>query len=498
MSQLFSIQDDKVVISKLALGQTEGSVLHDGSLTVSEDANFKNNTVIEKDLTVRGSLTVDVIHANQIINNNLTNGAKDGSTKFLGNDEAELNGQGLAWATLNSEKQLVYRTGSRLWTNLNLDLSAGSSYKIDDIEVLTSNTLGSGITRSSLRRLAPLDSLVVQGTTNLGDCLIVDSDILRVGINTDTPNAALSIVDDNVEIVLGSSNGAGIIGVFNNNDLALVTDNMARVTIKKGGDVHVGSATNQKINLYVHGTLYADNIASDSTTETNSSVEFKGADSNIYGLGLQWLGQGSAKQFVMRSGPDRLWSTEHLELDKGKALWIDGNAVLSTNALGDSVTDSKLTSLGVLSNLKVSGNSELGTVQAGSTSVADLSADLVKTSNINSASKVSMVLDTGEYLYADSSVVRIGNSESTARTVKIFGNIAVNSNTVDPSVDLSVAGNIAFAGRKFFAGTSAPTAGSYNAGDTCWNETPNVGSYMGWVCVASGTPGQWAPFGLIG
>lgn len=48
------------------------------------------------------------------------------------------------------------------------------------------------------------------------------------------------------------------------------------------------------------------------------------------------------------------------------------------------------------------------------------------------------------------------------------------------------------------SGTSAPTTGTWNQGDKCKNTAPveagSVGSkyvVMGWVCVASGSPGTW-------
>lgn len=46
-------------------------------------------------------------------------------------------------------------------------------------------------------------------------------------------------------------------------------------------------------------------------------------------------------------------------------------------------------------------------------------------------------------------------------------------------------------------GTAIPTSGTWNIGDTVWNNNPISGAYIGWVCVASGTPGTWKGFGLI-
>lgn len=45
--------------------------------------------------------------------------------------------------------------------------------------------------------------------------------------------------------------------------------------------------------------------------------------------------------------------------------------------------------------------------------------------------------------------------------------------------------------------SSAPTRGTWVIGDLIFNSSP-TGTILGWVCTASGTPGTWVPFGLIG
>lgn len=46
-----------------------------------------------------------------------------------------------------------------------------------------------------------------------------------------------------------------------------------------------------------------------------------------------------------------------------------------------------------------------------------------------------------------------------------------------------------------YIGTAAPTTGTYRQGDRVDNSTPVTGGPIGWVCVAAGTPGTWAPVG---
>lgn len=43
----------------------------------------------------------------------------------------------------------------------------------------------------------------------------------------------------------------------------------------------------------------------------------------------------------------------------------------------------------------------------------------------------------------------------------------------------------------------APISGAYTLGDIAYNSEPSAGGVVGWVCVASGTPGTWKSFGTI-
>lgn len=46
-------------------------------------------------------------------------------------------------------------------------------------------------------------------------------------------------------------------------------------------------------------------------------------------------------------------------------------------------------------------------------------------------------------------------------------------------------------------GTAAPTSGRYLQGSKVWNTNVLAGGTLGWVCVASGTPGTWKGFGGV-
>ena len=333
----------------------------------------------------------------------------------------------------------------------------------------------------------------------------MDSDTGRVGFGTESPNGSFSIVDNGAEFLISSpTQGTVKVGTYTNHDVAIVTDDTARVTIKTGGDVHVGSPTSRNAKLFVHGTLHAENIVTETKVERTDSVKFLATDGSIYGVGLTWVGSGSPKQLVLNSNPDRIWSSEHIELAAGRNYLVNGKQVLNETTLGASVTSSSLTSVGVLNDLTVTGSTSLTSVTTTSVNTADVTLGVgsqvlsVTDAGLNSTLSLAVTVGNESVLYADSSTIIIGNKNNNRKTIRTYGTLSVNVTNPDPELSLAVDGNIGFAGRKFITGASAPEQGNYNVGDICWNTNPMIGGNVGWICLSAGQPGMWSKFGTIG
>lgn len=500
MAQIFNIQDDKVVISKLALKYLEGSVIHAGSFDIVGNASVQNN------LTVKGEIVVDKLTVNNLVTP--TQSAGEVGQWFTSTEE-ELAGKGFQWSSANTITQLSYRQGNVLWTNADLDLQADRSYKIDGLEVLSANQLGGSITKSNIRELGPLKSLSVVGDAELSEFVFVKGGFNRVGIGTDQPNAALSIADSEVEIVLGSPRiGVAEIGTYTNHDLELITDSTARISIKNNGEVVFGDPNSKNAVVRINGTLYTDNIVSDTRIERTSSVEFKQTrDNSIYNKGLVWAGTAGQKSLVLKSDNDRICSSEDFDLAEGKSYSINNKIVVTERSLGDAVSHSKLTTLGELESLTVQGPTTLyGNVSA-TESVFNLKSAIfangtqqliVKPEGIDSDHSIALTVGQADAFYADNNEITLGNKQNTRRPVKVYGSLSVGITNPDPSISLAVNGDFSFANKKFFTGTAIPTTGTFNKGDICWNSNPQESSYIGWVCIIEGTPGEWLPFGAVG
>lgn len=486
MSQIFTIQNDKIIIDSLVLTNTEGSVTHAGDLTVS------------------GTLTVD----NLIVNNQETS-TKEVSTNWAVNTENELAGKGFTWTWGSGSVGLAYRNGKRLClTGGNLDLEASGSYRIDNTEVVTLNSLGPTVTKSNLKELGNLKSLSVLGDATLSEFAYFNSGFGRLGLNTDEPNGALSILENDVEIVLGSPKyGCAQIGTHTTHDLALITDNTDRIIIKNNGKIVFGNAATKTADVTIYGTLNVETLVADNRIERFSSLEIKSSkDSSIYGKGIIWTGEGDPRQFIMLAGSDRLWSSESIDLGKNRSYFINRQAVLSENALGEGIINSKLATVGHLEELTVKGETNLLHTLAvrGAITTPDLtiskngSSITVSGSRINTETAVAISVFEDDAFYADINEVSIGNKNNSRRPVKLFGPVSVGIANPDLDADFTVKGSIKFSDKKFITGVAQPTEGTFNKGDICWNSEPQLHGYIGWVCVNSGAPGVWVPFGAIG
>jgi hypothetical protein len=247
------------------------------------------------------------------------------------NFKGDIPGKGLIWSGDGYNKQLIYAANpSRFFVSETIDLAKGKAISVNNVKVIDDTELGSTVTKSNLREVGRLKGLIVDGGLSVNQYLVYDATTDRLGIGTDQPNATLSILDQNIELVFGASEpNVGSMGTFNSADLELVTDNTARLTIGAGGDITLGNPN---------------------------------------------------------FGPTK---------------------------------------------------------------------------------------------------------------VKIVGSIGVNVSSIDPRTDLHVSGAIKFNDKLHLSGSEAPTSGAFNEGDILWNNNPQPGRFIGWVCTRAGNPGLWSGFGRI-
>lgn len=304
--------------------------------------------------------------------------------------------------------------------------------------------------------------------------------------------------------------------------LVVVVDDNGILTDSIDVDTIVGN-TNVTGNLNVEGEvrahkLHVNELTADVRVERSSPLEFVSNDTDtVYNKGLVWRVDGPAKQFVLRSGPDRIWSSEPIDLKRDGYYSIDQVSVLSLDELGPTVTRSSLTQVGVLQNVAMEGNMNIdqyvfwngdymrfgigtetpngtfGIVQDDAEFIIDTEG---KTATLGTYTTADLNIITDNAVRVSVSAtgkITIGADSDSKTNIK--GKLGVNVN--NPTADIETAGPVSFEGKRFEVGSSAPSNGSYRLGDIIWNSNPKPTGHVGWICVKEGTPGVWKTFGPI-
>jgi hypothetical protein len=166
-------------------------------------------------------------------------------------------GKGLIFSGHGTTKQIVLsESPDRFFISENIDLSKDKSYYINKVKVLDSLELGSSVVKSNLREVGRLKGLIVDGSVSLAQHTYFNASTGRLGIGTAEPNATLSVVDNGIEIVIGTDQRTkAVIGTFATHDLDLISGSTSRISIKANGDIDFGNFTTNPSSVRIHGKL---------------------------------------------------------------------------------------------------------------------------------------------------------------------------------------------------------------------------------------------------
>ena len=289
---------------------------------------------------------------------------------------------------------------------------------------------------------------------------------------------------------------------------------------------HISSSPTVYGNLTVNGLitaerLHVNEITADVRNERTTPLEFVADDDGIYGKGLQWKGSGPTKQLIYRSNPDRLWTSESIDLAAEASYSIGNIPVLTTTELGTAVRNSSLVTVGTLQNLRTQGNltvdeyihydsdsqrlgfgtdapnGSISITSLESEFIIDVETDATKIGNWTTDDLQIITDNTTRITVKANGKVEFGRSGRNDARVSVFGKLGVGVNNVADDVSLATANGIEIAGTKIMTGTDIPDNGTFRQGDIIYNTNAVATSYVGWVCVREGTPGEWKTFGQI-
>lgn len=124
-------------------------------------------------------------------------------------------------------------------------------------------------------------------------------------------------------------------------------------------------------------------------------------------------------------------------------------------------------------------------------------------------SENNIVAETGFYIAAPFGVLQILNNKCSGVIYNISGSGSVNP-IADGNIGTGIAGYVPLFGCNAENGKqiwyeeklkrsrgSKPNSGTHLKGEIVYNNDCNAGSYLGWICTETGTPGKWKGFGLL-
>jgi hypothetical protein len=212
-----------------------------------------NNTNIDQTLTDLSRVLKELVDAaHQPVAQEITQ-----FLEFRARKGEENFGKGVIWSGSGYTKQFVFNGNpDRFFSSESIDLGKDRHLSIGGTVVLSSKELGSSITKSNLQTVGRLNGLIVDGSLNINQYLIYNGVTDRLGLGTDAPNAALSVAENAIEVMLGTNDAFhGMVGTFASTDFDIVTDNTTRISVKANGNVELGNPNRNPIQVKINGKL---------------------------------------------------------------------------------------------------------------------------------------------------------------------------------------------------------------------------------------------------
>lgn len=271
----------------------------DGIVTDNIDVEtLVGDTTVTGNLSVEGHITAHSLHVDEITAD--IRQERSSPLEFVANKDDSVYGKGLLFRGEGNTKQFILRNNpDRFFVSEPIDLHRDAHYAIDGLAVLTADSLGTNVVKSNLRKVGTLENLRVEGNLTLDEYVFWNSDYMRLGLGTETPNGMLGLVQEGAELVLDIQNEVARLGTFTTSTVELVTDNTARITLGATGKITIGSSSESKVT--VNGKLGINVNNPDADIVTSGPVKFEGKRFEV--------GNEIPKTGVYNKG-DIVWNTD--------------------------------------------------------------------------------------------------------------------------------------------------------------------------------------------
>jgi|TARA_B100001996_G_scaffold59548_1_gene42424 hypothetical protein len=214
-------------------------VVQNGLVTVDnlKVTLLKENVKVEENLEVVGTIKASRLEVDELkadVRNERTS-----SLVFDCETESPY-GKGLFWTGAGHTKQFAMQGNpDRVWSSEPIDTHG--YYAIKNVPVITEDSLGANIQKSSLTELGTIKNLRTEGNFVLDQFIFYDGDHMRLGIGADAGNGQLTVSGNEVEFIVDPGYDTVKVGAFTTSDMELITDDQTRIKIKSNNRIEVGT-----------------------------------------------------------------------------------------------------------------------------------------------------------------------------------------------------------------------------------------------------------------
>ena len=252
-------ETEKPAVPEATINSISGNAIHGGKITLLRSTGIRDQAtrtslLVEDDQITVGTVDTDNILGDLFVENDLSVGGEIKADKITVKEvfseqkhtssidfqvESDSRLIGLQWRKKGeATKQIVWRD-DRFYITDNVDMHRDRSYNIDNIPVLSLDSLGTTVQKSNLTSVGRLVNLQTDGDLTVDDYLFYESGTMRLGIGTEAPNATLSVASNEAEFVVDPDFDHLRVGAWTTSKMSFITDNKERITIKEHGGVEV-------------------------------------------------------------------------------------------------------------------------------------------------------------------------------------------------------------------------------------------------------------------
>ena len=246
LRQLLISEMTRKVLERVNLIDVNGTIAAEVRRYIKEihEKNLPDQGIVDKATTNQLEVSDQGVTVTALTANNVSATLATVGTLVI-TDDAEIHGKlsfdssALEEAIKTSVSEQIVKDLSTIAASAGLSKLSTAKLNVTQIEVdgtplVTDRKLTRYITDSELTSVGTLESLAVSGSGRINGTLYVNAG--RIGVNTPSPDAALSVWDEDVAISIGKhSPGLAFIGTSRSHTLALGVNRTPVVTITEAG-----------------------------------------------------------------------------------------------------------------------------------------------------------------------------------------------------------------------------------------------------------------------